>query len=97
MNSVDSNRHAFPSRVAIAIRTRSAIFVPLATPTVRHEAQRPPDPGTGRSLADLSTHGVFLLVERLHFVLRDVAAILASHQALFPADLAIILVQGCGL
>ena len=48
-------------------------------------------------LADLPADRVLLLVERLLFLLRDVAAVLAGHQALFLADLPIILVQGCGL
>src|SRR5579871_5079345 len=46
---------------------------------------------------DLPADGVLLLVERALLLLRDVAAVLRCHCALFLADLAVFLVQLGGL
>ena len=44
-------------------------------------------------LADLRADDGLLLVQRVLFLLRDVSAVLAGHQALFAANLAMLLVE----
>jgi hypothetical protein len=50
-----------------------------------------------RSLANLLADCAFLLIQRSLLLLGDVAAVLAGHETLFPADLVVFFVQRCCL
>src|SRR5260370_35023395 len=58
-----------------------------------HSCARVVKTRTAGLVADLFADSVLLLIQHFLLVLRDVAAVLACHHSLLPADLAIVLVD----
>src|SRR5579863_620902 len=91
-----SSSPASPARVrsrSSACRLPRRRRSPLRTFSARTARRFAPRAVVTKLLADLVADAIFLLVERRLLELRDMAAILARHGALFLANLMIVLMQ----